>query len=312
MFGSEQGVGGLVGSNDGAGPINFGGISPGSGTGTIKVGYAIGEVSGDALTIGGSVGLNRSGKTQLTYWNTETTQQSVGVGEGNEGGVVGKTTAELQEPTDYEGIYSGWLTDLDNDDEDFDDTTGVDNVWDFGTSSQYPELKADIDNSGHASWWEFGPQHGRPQPTATPTPLPTDTPTPTLTPTITPTPTQTATPTSTATPTETPTMTPTETPIPTATATHTPLPTDTPAPTSTAEPTATPAPPTQTPQVVVVVVTATPGLDVDDTQDDAPSGGECNSVGAVPVGVGAANLVLLLAPLGVIGSVKQRFRKGRR
>ncbi|MCY3545034.1 MAG: cupredoxin domain-containing protein [Chloroflexi bacterium] len=141
-------------------------------------------------------------------------------------------------------------------------------------------------------------------PTLTSTPTPTNT----ATPTSTATPTPTATPTSTATPTETPTMTPTptDTPVPTATATHTPLPTDTPAPTSTPEPTVTPVPPTQTP--VIIVVTATPEPDVDAVQDDAPSGGGCNSVGVVPVGTAAANLMLLLAPLGIIGGVRYRRR----
>ncbi len=147
-----------------------------------------------------------------------------------------------------------------------------------------------------------------PAPTYTPTPTPT--PTNTATPTTTPVPTQTYTPTSTPTPTATVTFTPTptstptstDTPVPTATATHTPEPTDTPVPTSTPEPptqmpvvvvvvvTATPVPPTQTP--VIIVVTATPEADVS-------SGGGCNSVDGVPLGVGAANLLLMVGPLGV-------------
>ena len=302
----RKSVGGLVGYNEG----------------TIKYAYSTGNVSNveNGTVVGGFAGINHgSGDTLASYWNTETSEQTIGVGEGSVVGVEGKTTAELQEPTDYTGIYADWLTDFDNTDEDFDETTGVDGVWDFGTSSQYPELKVDIDNSGNASWWEFGPQHGRPQPTATPTPIATDTPTPTATatatatPTITPTPTETATPTSTPIPTETPTMTPTatDTPAPTATSTHTAVPTDTPAPTSTPEPTAPPAPLTQTPQVVVVVVTATPesNADAEMPQADAPSSSRCNSVGAMPVGAAAANLLLLLAPLGIIGGVKQRCRK---
>ena len=40
----------------------------------------------------------------------------------------GKTTAELQSPTDYTGIYGGWNTDLDNIDRDFDPITGIDDV----------------------------------------------------------------------------------------------------------------------------------------------------------------------------------------
>ena len=282
----EHDAGGLVGSN----------------YGSISSSYSIGRVSRSEHA-GGLVAVNVDGEIFASYWNIETSGQSFGVGEEVFAGVEGKTTAELQEPTDYTSIYAGWLTDFDNADEDYDKTTGVDDVWDFGTSSQYPELKADLDNSGHASWWEFGPQHGRPQPTPTPTPIATETPTPTATATQAATPTITPAPTSTPTPTETPTATPTptDTPVPTATATHTPIPTDTPAPTSTPEPTATPVPPTQTPVVVVVVVTATPSA-------AAPSDGGCNSMGAVPAGAAAANLLLMLAPLGIIGGVRLRKR----
>ena len=292
-----QATGGLVGYN----------------RGNISSSYSIGKVSGDENT-GGFLGVNTDGEMTANYWNTETSGQLVGIGEGSDTSVEGKITEELQEPTGYTAIYADWLADFDNADEDYDETTGVDNVWDFGTSSQYPELKADLDDSGHASWWEFGPQHSRPAPTPTPTPLPTSTPTPTLTPTVnptptvTPTPTQTATPTNTPIPTDTPTATPnptmtpipTDTPVPTATATHTAEPTDTTVPSNTPEPTKTAVPPTQTP--VIIVVTATPSA-------DAPSGGGCNSVSAVPVGAAAANLLFVVAPLGIIGGVRYRRRK---
>ena len=313
--------GGLVGYNAGSITSSYAisevtggetnGALVGTNQGDVTFSYAIGNVA-DSTVVGGLVGIHgEEGKLVASYWNSETSGQLIGVGEGVADGVEGKTTAELEEPMGYIGIYAEWLTDFDNADGDFDETTGVDDVWDFGTSSQYPELKADLDRSGHASWWEFGSQHGRPAPTPTPTPLPTDTPTPTLTPTVTPTPTQTATPTNTPIPTETPTATPspTMTPIPTATATQTPVPTDTPASTSTPEPTETPVPPTQTPQVVVVVVTATLEPDVDAVQDDALSGGGCNSAGEVPAGTAAANLMFVVAPLAIIGGVRFRRRK---
>ena len=105
---------------------------------------------------------------------------------------------------------------------------------------------------------------------------------------------QLTTPTATRSPTMTPI--PTDTPVPTATATHIAAPTNTP------EPTKTPVPPTQMPAVVFVVVTATPSA-------DAPSGGGCNSVSTVPVGAATANLLLLVAPLGIIGGVRYRRRK---
>ncbi len=46
----------------------------------------------------------------------------------------GQSTADLQRPTDYDGIYAAWNLDLDGDYE-------ADDPWDFGTSSQYPSLK---------------------------------------------------------------------------------------------------------------------------------------------------------------------------
>ena len=43
------------------------------------------------------------------------------------------TTANLQTPTDYTGIYAEWNLDLDN-------NLWPDHPWDFGTASQYPKL----------------------------------------------------------------------------------------------------------------------------------------------------------------------------
>ena len=80
--------------------------------------------------------------------------------EGESFGSEGMTTSELQSPTDYTGIFSGWKIDLDNADRDFDHTTGADDVWDFGTSRQYPVLKVDTNDDGAATWWEFGTQIG--------------------------------------------------------------------------------------------------------------------------------------------------------
>ena len=338
VSGGKRTAGGLVGNNEGvitscystsdvvqdnsgeeAGEGRAGGLV-GRNAGAIEFSYSVGKATqigdDDTAALGGLSGENaEGGEIALSYWDIETSDHSIGVGKGTYSGVVGKTTTELQVLTGYIGIYAEWLTDIDNADEDFDETTGVDDVWDFGTSSQYPELKADMDDSGHASWWEFGSQHGRPQPTPTSTPLPTDTPTPTLTPTVTSTPTvaptQTATPTNTPIPTETPTATPsptttpipTATPVPTAPPTHTAAPTDTPAASSTPDPAEPPVPPTQTPEVVVVVVTATPSA-------DAPSSsGGCNSVGSMPVGAAAANLLFVVAPLAIIGGAKLRRKR---
>ena len=314
-FAAYNSSSGYIASSYSTGAVtgNLAGGFVGQNIGSVNFSYTISTVrpspNSDNTILGGFAGTDyidgdgSRGEVDSSYWQKD---ESIGIGEvgaGSADGIEGKTTPELQEPTGYTGIYAQWLADFDNADGDFDETTGVDDVWDFGSSSQYPELKADLDDSGHASWWEFGSQHGRPQPTATPTPLPTNTPTPTLTPTatstptITPTPTQTATATNTPIPTETPTATqsptmtptPTESPVPEQTATYTAVPTDTPLPTET------PVPPTQTP--VVIVVTATPSA-------DAPAGGGCNSVGPIPAGTAAANLMLVFAPLTVIGGAR--------
>ena len=64
-------------------------------------------------------------------------------------GGTGKTTEELQTPTDYtdsdpvtEDIYAEWNVDVDDNLNTGDPTTGGDDPWEFGTMSQYPMLKA--------------------------------------------------------------------------------------------------------------------------------------------------------------------------
>ena len=113
----DDGVGGLVGWDSGT---------------TINASYAVGRVSfsGDTDTsnIGGLVGSGGRGFIIASYWDTESTGQA-----GSHGG-VGKTTAELQSPVGYTGIYAGWNLDMDDD-------GNSDDPWDFGTSRQYPALK---------------------------------------------------------------------------------------------------------------------------------------------------------------------------
>ena len=57
------------------------------------------------------------------------------------GGGSGQTTAALQSPVGYTGIYSAWNRDLDNADTDDNLATGGDDPWHFGGSSQYPVLQ---------------------------------------------------------------------------------------------------------------------------------------------------------------------------
>ena len=130
-------VGGLVGFN--------------RSSAAITASYATGSVSGGS-NVGGLAGSNNGGAITDSYWNTDI------FGAGTDG--VGRTTAQLQSPTGYTGIYRNWNADLDNADGDDDDATGADDFWDFGTSSQYPALKADFDGDGAATAAEFGGQHG--------------------------------------------------------------------------------------------------------------------------------------------------------
>ena len=101
--------------------------------GNISGSYAIGRLLG-ADEVGGLVGRNEGTVTD-SYWDT------VASGRSRSGGGQGKTTSELQSPAEYTGIYAGWNLDLDNADRDKDISTGGDDPWDFGTSSQYPALK---------------------------------------------------------------------------------------------------------------------------------------------------------------------------
>ena len=145
------GVGGLVGSS----------------CGYIQASYATGAVSGTAA-VGGLVGSGRFAKAQSAYWNLETSGVRVGVGEddANDNGVIdgterlrlgvgGKTTAELQTPTDYTGIYEAWNVELG--DPIFDDGE-LDDPWDFGTTTQYPVLSLDLNDDNRATWQEVGYQ----------------------------------------------------------------------------------------------------------------------------------------------------------
>ena len=220
---SNNGVGGLVGvnSHDQQGATLVlssyatGGVTGGSEAGglvgensaSVENSYSTGSVTGTA-NVGGLVGksapgVESHGSVTAGYWDSETTGIS-DAGEEEKHG-YGKTTGELQTPTGATGIYADW-------------TKG--SVWDFGTDSQYPALKADLNNDGMASVSEFGSQRSAsqtPSATKTPTPTPTLIPAnPTLTPTPTPEPTPTPVP-------PTPTPTPTATPVP-------PTPTPTPTP----------------------------------------------------------------------------------
>ena len=137
---------------------NAGGLVGGHNNGAIVASYATGPVvarsgpayAGPQAGHGLSAGVDTSafwvGAVRDSYWDTQTTGQTTtyatsqtGVDGGDVGtGVVtttgGQTTAALQSPTGYTGIYASWNIDLDGDD-------APDDPWDFGTSNEYPTLK---------------------------------------------------------------------------------------------------------------------------------------------------------------------------
>ena len=94
------------------------------------------------MDVGGLIGLSGAGTTtSASYWDVNT---SGFADDGDDNLPEGKSTADLQQPTGYAGIYAGWNADVDNADGDYDITTGVDDPWDFGTAAQYPALKGPV------------------------------------------------------------------------------------------------------------------------------------------------------------------------
>ncbi len=123
----EDSVGGLVGDGIEA-QINYSYAAPGLVSGSVDVGGLIGfSNSGTAVT--------------ATYWDNQTTMQSMSAGNLGEG----HSTTALQSPTDFTGIYADWGNFWCNPNTGEDITSssqppGFIRVWDLGTSSQYPAL----------------------------------------------------------------------------------------------------------------------------------------------------------------------------
>ena len=124
---------------------NLGGLL---GSGAATASYATGRVwTPGTIRSGGLVGQGCTGTLPDcadSYWDSVTSGLETSTSHG-----VRRTTAELQAPTDYSGIYASWNVDVDGDGTN-------DDPWDFGTSAQYPALKVDVDGNGTATWQEFG------------------------------------------------------------------------------------------------------------------------------------------------------------
>ena len=148
VSGSSNSVGGLVGSNlsatiensyatgtvEGSDSSNNVGGLVGLNTlsATIRYSYAAGKVSGSGANVGGLVGSNSSGPiTPSMIINSYWLSGSASGGGTNVAADTEKTAIELTSPTapgaNSGDIYHGWSSDDD---------------WDFGTSNQFPILKA--------------------------------------------------------------------------------------------------------------------------------------------------------------------------
>ena len=168
-------VGGLVGDNS----MPWVDRHDEGGSGTVIASYAAAVVSGES-SVGGLAGRN-PGRLIVSFWDIDASGRSNGVGDGTVPPNAGKPTAELQSPTGFTGVFSVWNIDLDNADGDYTLETGAGDYWDFGTSQDYPALKADIDGDGVATWQEFGEQ-GRDPSSIAPSATPSETPAPVTTP----------------------------------------------------------------------------------------------------------------------------------
>ena len=112
--------------------------------GRVYASYSIGPVA--QTTSQGLIGEDQGAveNVDTSYHDAETT------GIGTAGTGRARSTSDLQSPTAYgsTGIYSAW------DDQDIDGDGTNDDAWDFGTSSQYPVLKA----GGHSAAAQFALQ----------------------------------------------------------------------------------------------------------------------------------------------------------
>ena len=174
----DESVGGLTGMNHiyladitasyATGPVsgneNVGGLAGRNmNEARITASYATGRISGGD-NAGGLIGLNDANVAGAA-WDTETSGIANGVGRGDAAGVTGQTTAELQAAAGNAGVYRDWEIYLEETPyRDYVETHGPHDFWDFGTSSQYPALKAYLGFGGFTEWWESGgqPRDARP------------------------------------------------------------------------------------------------------------------------------------------------------
>ena len=181
----DESVGGLTGMNHiyladitasyATGPVsgneNVGGLAGRNmDEARVTASYATGRISGGD-NAGGVIGLNDANVAGAA-WDTETSGIANGVGRGDAAGVMGQMTLELQATAGYAGAFRDWEIYLEERIyRDLVESPGPYEFWDFGTSDQYPVLKAYLDSDGITDWWESGKQPRAARPPA-PTPEP--------------------------------------------------------------------------------------------------------------------------------------------
>ncbi len=127
--------------------VSIGGLIGSANLVTVRESYALSPLISrfDDTNVGGLIGLKTSATVVDSdlYWNPDTTRADTSAGG------TAKTARELRADTleeieypGYDGIYKDWNS----------------TYWDFGTSHQYPVLKADTDGDLTATWQEFGDQ----------------------------------------------------------------------------------------------------------------------------------------------------------
>ena len=99
---------------------------------TVTNSYSTGRITrtGTSVNVGGLMGSGGAHDAPGSYWDTTTSMFATSAGSQS---AVGKTTAELQNPTGYTGIYAAWNVNLDG-------VAGNDDPWDFKGASAYPAL----------------------------------------------------------------------------------------------------------------------------------------------------------------------------
>ena len=114
-------------------PGGAGGLVGHKVSGSITASYYAGAQVAANNGNGGLVGrLNPPANITNSYWDK--TPEGVPDTSAGSPATAGKTTAELQSPVGYTGIYATWNLNLDG-------QTGNDDPWDFGANNDYPVLK---------------------------------------------------------------------------------------------------------------------------------------------------------------------------